>query len=424
MAERYGPWSGGIVDRRTASLLGNVDFRRLYAGHAVSRIGDELYLVASMWLVYALTGSTLYTGLAGFLSRFPQAIGFLLGPLVDRSPLGRLLVVVELAQGVVVLAVPAAAALGFLDVWVVLAIMPALATLARLSDPAQNAAIPRLVDDSLLVRANSLASTGDRAIGALAQAGAGAVIAAVGAVALYAVNAATFAVSALCFALVAIPSTEMTGTIPSARDYLADLREGVSLVRGSVIGHLVVAASLAVAFTGMATAVLPAFADAIGGAGTYGLLVASMTAGTLVGAIGASRLESAPFGPVTIAGFAAAAGCWLVAVSVDWLPAVLVCFGLAFVPVGSYNVLVSAALQTGVPEDLLGRVTSTTGSVTAVVGPSGLLLGGYLGDVLGSASVIVASAIGFSLVASYWLAVPSLRGFPSIGTLEPGTFAC
>lgn len=68
---------------KTAALLGNPGFRRLYAGRMVSRIGDKPYFVAAMWLVFELTGSTFFTGLAGFLARLPQATGFLFGPLVD-----------------------------------------------------------------------------------------------------------------------------------------------------------------------------------------------------------------------------------------------------------------------------------------------------------------------------------------------------
>ncbi|MFC7188623.1 hypothetical protein ACFQL7_01320 [Halocatena marina] len=43
-------------------------FRRLLVGRAVSILGDGLYSVAAMWLVYDLTGSTMYTGLAGALA--------------------------------------------------------------------------------------------------------------------------------------------------------------------------------------------------------------------------------------------------------------------------------------------------------------------------------------------------------------------
>lgn len=413
----------GLLGDRTRDLLSNRPFRRLYTGHAASKVGDELYFVAAMWLVYVLTGSTLYTGIAAFLARFPAAIGFLVGPVVDRAPLRRLLVSAELIQALVVLVVPAAWVLDRLSVSLVLAVVGSLAMLERFSGPAQNAAIPRLVADRNLVRANSLASAGDRAIGAGAQAVAGGLIALVGAVALFALNAVTFLLSALCFALVVIPSTEKSGTVPSAREYADDVREGVSVLRESVVGHMVVGAALAGAFTGMTTAVLPAFADTFGGAGTYGLLLAAMTLGTFCGTLVASRLETVPFGRITSGGFLLAAICWAGAVTLAWPPLTVLLFGLAFVPVGVYNVLVSATLQSGVPETLLGRVTSTAGSVTAVVGPAGMLFGGYLGEPLGSSVVVLGSAVGFCLLGLYWLLVPSLRRFPSVDAVEPDSFA-
>lgn len=415
--------AAGVVGEKTSELLGNTGFRRLYAGHAVSKVGDELYFVAAMWLVYVLTGSTLYTGIAAFLARFPAAIGFLVGPVVDRAPLRKLLVSAELAQAAVVLLVPLAWATDHLSAPVVLAVVGALAFLERFSGPAQNAAIPRLVKDGNLVRANSLASASDRAIGAGAKAAGGGLIALFGAVALFAVNAGTFVVSALLFAATAIPHTEKSGTVPTAREYADDVLEGIQLLRESVVGHMVVGAALAGAFTGMTTAVLPGFADAFGGAGTYGLLLASMTAGTFCGTVVASRFETVPFGRVTAGGFLVAACCWTGAVAVAWPPVTFLLFGLAFVPVGVYNVLVSATLQSGVPESMLGRVTSTAGSVIAVVGPSGMLLGGAFGDLLGESVVVVASAVGFALIAGYWLLVPGLRQFPSVDAIEPGSFA-
>lgn len=410
------------LDESTLALLDNVGFRRLYAGHAISEVGDELYFVAAMWLVYSLTGSTALTGVAGFLARAPGAVGFLFGPLVDRAPLGRLLVGSELLQGGLVLAVPIAAYFEALTVAVVLAIVPLLATLKRVSGPAQTAAVPRLVADENLVRANSLTSTSDRAFGALARAGGGAVIAFVGAVALFVVNAVTFVLAAAIFAVVAVPGTDKGGSRPSAREYVADIREGIGIVRESAIAHMVAGAALASFFMGMTQAVLPAFAATFGGADTYGLLLAAMTVGMLCGSLLASALETVPLGRVTSLGFTAGAACWFAAVAIGSVPVVVLCFGLAFVPVGSYNVLVMASLQSGVPQETVGRVSATATSVVSTVAPLGILLGGILGDVLGSELVVGASAVGFALIAAYWFLVPALRRFPAIDTLEPNAF--
>ncbi|MFC6736863.1 MFS transporter, partial [Halolamina salina] len=75
--------------RRQFSIPANRSFRRLLAGRATSFLGDGLFTVAVMWLVFELTGSTTYTGLAGFLLRAPNALKLFAGPLFDRSRLGR-----------------------------------------------------------------------------------------------------------------------------------------------------------------------------------------------------------------------------------------------------------------------------------------------------------------------------------------------
>ena len=248
-------------------------------------------------------------------------------------------------------------------------------------------------------------------------------IALVGAVALFGVNAGTFLVSAAVFAVTAIPATEKEGTSPSAREYLDDVAEGVAVVRDPPTLHMLAGASLAGLFTGMTTAVLPAFAASLGGPGTYGRLLAAMTAGTFAGALLASQLETVPLGRVTAVGFAAGAVCWLGAVTLGSPAAIAALFALAFVPVGSYNVLVSASLQSGVDETLLGRVSATTGSVTATIGPLGILAGGLLGEAFGASLVVGASAVGFALISSYWALVPTLRRFPSVDAIEPGSSA-
>ncbi|NIQ52615.1 MAG: MFS transporter, partial [Gemmatimonadetes bacterium] len=97
-------------------LRANRPFRRLLAGQLVTNVGDSLYLVATLWLVYDLSGSTVYTGLAGFLLMMPQALQLFLGPFVDRWPTRRLLVAVQLVQATVVAAVTVLWAMGHLSV--------------------------------------------------------------------------------------------------------------------------------------------------------------------------------------------------------------------------------------------------------------------------------------------------------------------
>ncbi|ESP88310.1 MFS transporter [Candidatus Halobonum tyrrellensis] len=440
---------GGLRRHPLADLFSNRAFRLLFGGRAVSLAGDALYAVAATWLVYELTGSTAYAGLASALASAPGALRAFVGPLVDRSRLDRVLVGAELAQALVVVVVPLAAWAGALSVGVVLVTIPLVALAGQAGPPAQNAALPRVVDGDRLARANTAFQVASRGVGSLGRAAGGAAVAAVGAVPLYLADAVTFLVAAAAFRALVVPAAAEAGGagepgsdgdgaaddssgLPSLGAYVAELREGVAVVRESAVGAMVAAVAVTTFAGGASVGVLPGYADALGApslplvgagdAGTYGLLVAANGAGAFVGSLVATRFEGVPFGRMTAAGFGLSAACWAAGVAVSAPLPTAALFALAYVPAGVYNVLVLTVVQTGVPDGLLGRVTAVVGAVSSVVGPVGTLLGGAAGEAVGAGRVVAAAAVGFVGVAAAWVVVPALRRFPAASEVEPGRF--
>lgn len=432
----------------------NVGFRRLFAGRVVTNVGDSLYFVAAMWLVYQLTGDPVYSGVAGFLTLAPAALQFLAGPLVDRWPLRETLVATQAVQAVLILAIPAAAFVDVLSVWVILIIMPLLSLLNQVVYPAQSAALPRLLDDDDLVAANSAFSVAYQGVDAVANALGGFLIAVVGAITLFAINATTFLIAALMFFGVQIPAADPRSTNSGKGDsgydepsdspadvdtseseagtatdggqthdgYFERLRSGSRVVRGSFLGPLMVGAAVANFTVGGALAAMPAYADAIGGAsfvaslgeaGTYGILMAAFAAGSFVGAVAAGAVADRPLGRLLVAGFALSGGLWALAVGIDWLPATGLLLVGTFVPVGIVNVQLAATVQAAVPDDLVGRVSSLLGSATAVAVPFGSLAGGIVAGEFGPRAAMYLGATGVAAFALYALSQPSLRGLPA-----------
>ncbi|WP_255169239.1 MFS transporter [Natrononativus amylolyticus] len=407
-------------------LLRNPAFCRLFSGRLVTNAGDSLYYVAAMWLVYDLSGSTFYTGLAGALTLAPQAFQFLVGPLVDRWSLRAILVRTQVAQGVLVLAIPVAAWTGSLSVGVVLLVMPLLSMLNQFVYPAQSAALPRIVDEEELVEANSAFSFAYQGVDMVFVALGGILVAVVGAVSLFVVDSLTFAIAAVIFAGIRLPptdgGTESDGTAKGksvAADYRRKLSEGVGYVRGSVLVPIL-AASVVVNFTiGAAMAVLPAFADLRGGPEAYGTLLAAVLAGILLGALVASPLKRFGLGRLSVVGFAVSGLCWFAAISAPSIRATAVLFCLAWIPVGVTNVIFAAMAQTIVPDGLLGRVMSLVASASAAAQPVGSLLGGIAGEAVGSTLVISAVGAGFCALTLVYLGHPMLRELPAIEEIEP-----
>lgn len=184
------------------------------------------------------------------------------------------------------------------------------------------------------------------------------------------------------------------------------------------------AGSLFSAFLGGASfAVLPAFADGIGGPATYGLLLAGYTVGGVAGSVLAGFLDRRPLGALCVAGFAASAALWVGSVLVGGALATVALFSLARVPTGAYNVAVTAVFQTGVPDDLLGRVMAAASSATNLALPLGMLVGGAAGDVFGSRTVMLANGVGLLLTAAFWAVLPPLRRFGPPTDIADGQFA-
>ncbi|WP_232703475.1 MFS transporter [Halobacterium wangiae] len=420
-------------------LLADRNFRRLFVGRLVTNAGDSLYYVAAMWLVWKLTSDPVYTGVAGFLTMGPSALQFLLGPLVDRWDVRRILVGTQAVQAVLVLAIPLAAYTGHLTVWVVLTVMPVLSLLNQFVYPAQSAALPRIVEQEDLVDANSAFSLAYQGVDMVFNATGGILVAVLGAVTLYAVDSVTFLAAAATFAGVRIPpaadaesrapadaSTENVATDGgepadtegAAGGYVAELREGFTFLRGTFLVLVLVGSAFVNFGAGAAMAVLPPFAASIGGASAYGALMAAFAAGNLTGALVAGRLDHLPLGRLTIGAFVASGVLFVAAASVAWFPAVLALFGLATVPLGLTNVLLASVVQSAVPESKLGRVSSLLGSASTAAMPVGTLVGGVVASVLWPAAVLAGFGVTVVVLAGYWLVTPRLRRLPRIGDID------
>lgn len=419
------------IRSRVPTLLGdlrsNRSFLRLLAGRLVTNAGDSLYYIAAMWLVFELTGSPLYTGIAGFLVRAPRALSFLSGPLVDRWSLRSVLVGTQLTNGLLVLVIPLAAWTGHLSVWLILGLLPLVTFVNQFVYPAQNAALPRMVDDDDLAKANSLLSASFQGADAIFNAASGVLIAVVGAVTLFVVDSITFGVALLLFAglsVAAAPAADEEAEAVDADEepveraasepdgYLAELRAGFAYVRGSLLVVLLAGVVIANFAVGAMLGVLPAFAGTVGGPGAYGILMAAYAGGSLAGTLLASGVDDRPLGHFAAVSNVASGSLLAVALVLAWFPATVGLFFLTFVPVGAFNILFWTMLQSAVDDHLLGRVTSLISSAATVAIPVGSLVGGAVAGVVGTRVVMYWWAVGNLFFGLYVAARPALRTLP------------
>ncbi|MFW6448096.1 MAG: MFS transporter [Halobacteriota archaeon] len=407
--------------RRLPALLANRSFVRLLSGRVVSNAGDSLYYVAAMWLVYAMTGSALFTGVAGFLVRAPSALSFLIGPLVDRWRVRRVLVASQLVNALVVLVVPLAAWTGRLSVWLLLGVLPVVTLVNQFVYPAQNAALPRMVEEAHLARANAWLASAYRGADMVFNALAGVLIAAVGAVSLFVLDSVTFAVALLLYAGLSVPPVstdrEADGDGAFGR-YLAELRDGIDTVRRSRLVPLLGGVVLTNLTAGAMLGVLPAYAATRGGAGSFGLLMAAYAGGTLAGMLLAPRIEHVALGRFVAIAFPLGGLAVALALASPSLWLTLAFFLVSFVPVGSFNVLFWTVLQSTVAPGYLGRVSSVAASAGAVAIPVGSTVGGAVATVTSPGLVVLSWGVGLCFFGGYVLLRSPLRSLSAAAHID------
>jgi len=178
-----------------ALLRGNRDFTRLYAAQLISFAGDWFANVALLGLVLETTNSAAAASLvivlqmAGFATISPFA-----GVLADRIDRKRLMVAADLVR--IPIALLPLLSHDAATIWIAFVSLILLSAAGAFFEPASSAALPNLVDEAELSRANVLIGSAWGTMLAVGAGLGGLVAATLGRDAAFVIDAATFATSA------------------------------------------------------------------------------------------------------------------------------------------------------------------------------------------------------------------------------------
>jgi MFS family permease len=374
----------------------------------VSFLGDSLGLVALMLHVADTTGQALAVALLLLAGDFaPALLGPLAGTVADRLDRRRVLVGCELLQGALVLAT----ALWLPPLPGLLALVGLRAVAGQVFQPASRAAVPALVPERDLERANAavgVATNGGETLGPLVAALLLPVLEVRG---VLLVDAATFLVSAALLAF--LPAMGTTPGLGRQASFLADARAGLGYawaeptVRAVSGGYVAIVACNGiddVALVFLATDTLG------GGERAVGLLLAAVGVGLLAGyALLARARGRLPMTVLLLAGFAVSSAgnlltglAWAVAAAF----AVQAVRGLG---IAALDVAATTLLQRIVPARLLGRVFGSLYGGIGVAAAFAYLVGGLLLDRTGPRVAFVAAGAA-GLLATGATALALRRG--------------
>jgi predicted MFS family arabinose efflux permease len=388
--------------------LAERDFRLLFAGRTISRLGGSFSAVALAFAILEIGGGAGEVGLVFACFAVSQFLFVLFGGVwSDRLPRNRVMVGANLVEGAVQLAAATLVLTGTAEVWHIAVLAFGNGLAQAFFFPASQGIVPQLVSPGRLQEANALLRLSLNATNIGGAALAGAVVAAVGAGWAIAVDGASFLVCAVLLAQIRLPRS----TLPRSR-MLTELREGwTAFASRTWLWVIVLAFGFINAFWSAGLNVLgPLVAkEDLGGAAAWGLVVAASGAGLVAGGIVALQFRPRrPLRAGMLAIFALAAPLAALASGAP-LPVVVAGALVAGVGIELFGVFWELSLQQHVQRDLLSRVAAYDMLGSIALMPVGYIVVGPVADGLGVHATLWACMAAVVALTAVTLAVRDVR---------------
>ena len=417
---------GGLGRGNLLSPLRYRDFRVLWAGMAVSLLGDGIFVVAVAWESYALWNSPASLAIVGIGMTVPT-IAFLLvgGVISDRHDRRRVMICADGLRAISVGALAVLALAGVLRFWELVVMVAVYGAGTAFFAPAFEAMVPQLLPSAELPSANSLDQfvrpVGLRLIGPVV----GGILVAVSSGLAFTVDAASFIAS-----LMAVVAIKQRSATPATAEisHREALVEGLRFVRRRVWlwGTLVSAAIAYLVFLGPAEVLLPYVVknDLHASAATLGFVLAAGGVGAIGAAIymgqhGHPRRDVTvmyltwTLATLAIVGYGVATAAWQL---------MLAC--LVFNALEAAGTIVWATIkQRHVPGSMLGRVSSLDWLISIALLPVSFALTAPVAAALGARTTLIcAGVIGAAVtLGAYFL--PGMRDIEQPASALDGSSA-
>jgi MFS family permease len=365
--------------RGTFTSLRHRNYKLWFQGQMVSLFGTWMQSTAQAFLIFELTKSPAYLGLAGFAAGVPTWFFMLYaGVVADRMSRRKIMVITQVAMMLLAFLTAGLTFLHVIQPWHILLLSFGFGVANAFDAPARQAIVQELVAREDMTNAIALNSAMFNASVALGPAVGGVTYALFGPAWCFMINGLSFI--AVIAALLAM---KLEPFQPRAHQgsIMADLKEGLAYVAHHSMIRSLISLVAVISLFGFAFATLmPAWAVNIlhGHATLNGILQSARGLGSLVSALLIAALGHFAFRGKLLTVGSVAFPLLLVAFAfIRWQPLSILClFALGFALMLVFN-LANAAVQSLTPDALRGRVMSVYSMVFFGAMPLGsLIIGG------------------------------------------------
>jgi MFS family permease len=390
------------------------NYRLFFAGQLVSLMGTWITTVAQGWLVYRLSHSPFYLGLATFAGQVPvffvAAFGGMIADRVDRR---RLLVLTQALSMLESAALAVLTLLGIIQVWEIILLALFQGMVNAFDVPTRQAFTIEMVGREDLRYAISLNSMMFNLARILGPVVAGLVIAAAGEGACFTIDAFSYAAVLVGLVLMVVPPHRAP---PRGRP-LQEIRDGFRYTWASrALRNPILLVAACAAFGISFMSLMPAVARDVLNTGSegLGLLMSSIGAGALIGAYALARVPDRWF----LLAPAAAAGLFGLSIILFAQSHLLILSMALLLPAAFGQMLLGGStntiIQTLSEDRYRGRVISFYTMAFMGMMPWGALILGWLAAHIGiSEAVTLGGAICIAAATVFYFAGERRTGLPT-----------
>ncbi len=367
---------------------------RLLAGEFISGIGDWLYLVAILVLVYADSGSAVLLGIVGAARIIPYVLlSVPAGIVADRYDRRMVLLVTDVARGILMLFLVVAVLAGA-PTLVIVALSILAASFSTFFGPAIASLLPTLVEEDDLGPANSAWATLDNVAFIIGPALAGIILATGNLAIAFLINAMTFAVVAVVLWRLPVPRRAAPAHAGQTEGEEPKVAVGWQDLVRPLAGPFVLDSATSAVGGGLGVLTVLLALDVLGAgeAGTGYLNAATGVGGVVAGIVGGALLARRLRVPLLVGGLAGGIGLVWLALA-DNLVIAMLAIGLAVGGLLLLDVVNTTLIQRLVPDELRGRAMGLLQTSSAILYAGGSLFVPLLADTVGVVPVLIGCAV-------------------------------
>ena len=374
--------------------LKHKNYRYYFIGMCISTIGTWMQNTAQPWLAYSLTKSALLLSVVSALQFLPALLFSLFaGVLIDRLPKKRMLIVTQSLSLAITFVVWLLAASGSIRYWHLLVTASLLGLVNTLDMPLRQSFVVELVGHDDLMNAIALNSLTFNVARMLGPSIAGIVMGSLGIPACFLINSLSFGAVLVSLFFIhptacELPAAQKQGVMESIGEGLRYIRKNDTLFITLLFMTVISTFALNYSVT------IPVFAQQVLGLAEtgYGLLMSSVGAGALLGALLVAALSKKGPRRVILYIFPAIAGFFLILIGYTnrfiTTAVTLALGGFLFI---AYLSSANSNLQIHTEDRFRGRVMSVYSLIVAGSSPIGNLFVGAADNWFGARMGFIAS---------------------------------